>query len=71
MRVTESLIEDGKRERREKRREEPDEEIELYMEWKRPVSLDRDPGIFHSETFGGINTEESVFNRTALFRTDR
>ncbi|MDO4292955.1 MAG: hypothetical protein Q4C65_06950 [Eubacteriales bacterium] len=48
---------------------EPDEEETLtYQERKRPVNLNEEKGVFEEKTFQGINTQESVFDQTAVFR---
>lgn len=50
---------------------DPEEEEEwlMYDERKSQESLNRVEGVFTEKAKHGINTEPSVFDRTAVFRT--
>lgn len=45
-----------------------EEEALTYLSHKRETSLNEEQGVFQGKTFEGINTEKSVFDRTAVFR---
>ena len=45
-----------------------EEEALTYLSRKRETSLNEEQGVFQGKTFEGINTEKSVFDRTAVFR---
>lgn len=45
-----------------------EEETLTYLSHKRETSLNEEQGVFQGKTFEGINTEKSVFDRTAVFR---
>ncbi|MCC8163858.1 MAG: hypothetical protein LIO86_12010 [Lachnospiraceae bacterium] len=67
MRVTDRLIEDAKK--RARKPEPEDEEMDEYMERRRQPYLNEKKAVFDDDTFGGFNTQKSVFDRTAIFRT--
>ncbi len=51
---------------------EQDEETDEYMEWpSERASLNEAKSVFDKGTFGGINTDKSVFEKTAVFHTER
>ncbi|MBR3307529.1 MAG: hypothetical protein IKI75_09815 [Lachnospiraceae bacterium] len=70
MRMDERLVKQNKKadERRRKPVDE-DEETLRYDDWKGITDINRYKGVFGDEGPGGINTAESVFDRTAVFRT--
>ncbi|MCD7738367.1 MAG: hypothetical protein LUH58_04915 [Lachnospiraceae bacterium] len=68
MRVTDKLIEETKK--KAEKPEPEDEEMDEYMEWKKQPSLNEYRGVFDSNTFGGINTQKSVFDQKAIFHTE-
>ncbi len=45
-----------------------EEEALTYLSRKRETALNEEQGVFQGKTFEGINTEKSVFDRTAVFR---
>ena len=47
-----------------------EEETLTYLSHKRETSLNEEQGVFQGKTFEGINTEKSVFDRTAVFRVE-
>lgn len=47
-----------------------EEETLTYLSHKRETALNEEQGIFRGKTFEGINTEKSVFDRTAVFRVE-
>ncbi|MCR5503018.1 MAG: hypothetical protein K6F53_08410 [Lachnospiraceae bacterium] len=58
--------------RQKNRKKGPGEEEDtlLYADRKREESVNRNRGVFEEKSFGGINSMESVFDRTAVFRTE-
>lgn len=73
MKSAEQLLEEKNARENQKKREiaerEPDQ-VEIPAEMPRLSSLDTAPDVFArklEQTFGGINTRESVFDRTAVF----
>ena len=71
MRVTEQLLREAGRKRRKKSGEawEEEEESMAYQTRKTQSPINTSPGAFQNGTLEGINTRESVFDRSALFRT--
>ena len=55
--------------KRRRRQEEEEEETLTYATRQRQLSLNKNKGVFPDEPFGGINTQLSVFDRTATFHT--
>lgn len=55
-----------------RKREDQMEEKETltYLNRKRETSLNEEQGVFQGKTFAGINTEKSIFDRTAVFRVE-
>ena len=51
-------------------RPEEEEETLTYLNRKSERSLNEEQGIFQGKTFEGINTEKSIFDRTAVFRVE-
>lgn len=52
--------------------EDDTEETYTYAYHKRySGNLNEDKGVFDNDTFEGINTKLSVFDKTAVFRTDK
>lgn len=47
-----------------------EEETLTYQNRKRETSLNEERGVFQGKTFEGINTEKSIFDRTAVFRVE-
>lgn len=46
----------------------PDEEETLtYRTYRRESALNGEQGVFKGKTFEGINTQQSIFDRTAVF----
>lgn len=70
MRVSEQLAREARR-KEEKRRQAPPEEEETLTykkkTWARPVN--QAPSVFDTHKFRGINTQDSVFDTTAVFHT--
>ncbi|MBR5420211.1 MAG: hypothetical protein IK115_03575 [Lachnospiraceae bacterium] len=67
-RLTKQNLELLKKRRRQQQLEE-DEETLSYAPSYRSKPINKQKGAFEKENFGGINTAESVFDRTAVFRT--
>jgi len=73
MRVLERLLQDTKRQEQKKRqvgRQEDEEDTMAYMERGKTRFLNQETGAFSTKTFEGINTKGSVFDETAVFRTN-
>ena len=67
--MTDRLIRDTKRRMERAGNREPDEEETFtYQERRKPGNLNEEKGVFEQKAFGGINTQQSVFDRTAVFR---
>lgn len=73
MRVTESLIRQNKIKNQKKNQfNEDDEPTMRYKEENHEYwALDQNKSVFESKFQDGINTAESVFDRKAIFRTDK
>jgi len=69
MRVTEQLMRDNLRKKQHNARNLDEEETLTYIQHKKQKPINTDEDIFHNSRLEGINTKESVFNRTAVFRT--
>lgn len=71
MRVTESLIRQNKRNNQKKNQfNEEDEPTMRYKEEKHEYwAMNQNKSAFESSFPEGINTAESVFDKTAIFRT--
>lgn len=71
MRVTEQLLREAGRKRQKRAAEvwEEEEETMTYRTRKAQSPINAGPGIFQNSTMEGINTRESVFDRSAVFRT--
>ncbi len=71
MRVTERLIRDTnqKNKRRKKEASDDGEETLTYMPKPRVRFINDSPDIFSGKMTEGINTQKSVFDRTAVFET--
>ena len=69
MRIDDRLVKQN-RELAKKRKQqlEEDEEWMTYAVRQRMTPINKDKGVFPEES-SGINTRESVFDRTAIFRT--
>ncbi len=71
MRVTEVLLRQNSQKKQRKRQSQDDEleQMELYMEWKdrKSMFLNSLDTVFHSKMNEGINQQESIFNRQAIF----
>lgn len=72
MRVTESLIRQNKKNNQKKNQfNEDDEPTMRYKEEKQEYwALNQNKSVFESRLQEGINTEKSVFDKKAVFRTD-
>ena len=70
MRVTDRLIRDNQKKQQRRKAISAEEDTLTYMQRKRQTSLNREPGVFESK-FQGINTEKSVFDRTAVFQVGK
>lgn len=72
MRLTDRLIKDTEKKQNAQRPIEEDEEETMTYQERRPiVSLNAAPGVFESKMERGINSEKSIFDKTAIFRTER
>ena len=73
MRVTESLIRQNKLNNQKKNRfHEDDEPTMCYREEKREYwAMNQNKSVFESKFQEGINTAESVFDKNAVFRTEK
>ena len=47
-----------------------EEETLTFLNRRRETALNEERGIFQGKTFEGINTEKSIFDRTAVFRVE-
>ena len=67
--------EKDEQDRKKKKRRLPDDDFEDdQIKWELPkqTSLNsKDPGVFDSVMDHGINTEESIFDRQAVFRVHK
>ena len=72
MRVTESLIRQNKIKNQKRTQFNEDDETTMrYQEGKREYwALNQNKSVFESRLQEGINTEKSVFDKKAVFRTD-
>ena len=74
MQLTDRLIKDTEKRKKIQRPIEDDddgEETLTYQERKSIVSLNTAPGAFESQMNRGINSDKSIFDRTAIFHTER
>ena len=55
--------------RRRQAQLDEDEETLSYAPSYKNKPINQQKGAFEKESFGGINTAESIFDRTAVFRT--
>ena len=72
MQLTDRLIKDMEKKQKARRfinDDDDDEETMTYKEQSRAIPLNVDPGVFESQMKRGINNEESIFDKTAIFRT--
>lgn len=71
MRVTEALLRKNNK-KKNTAQDEDEEPTQSYKErsWER-WSLNRQKSAFASPMDDGLNTRESVFDRQAVFRTDK
>lgn len=73
MRVTDQLIKDREKKQKAKRsfnEEDDNEETMTYKGRGTLVSLNTAPGVFESQMQRGINSEKSIFDKMAIFRTE-
>ena len=70
MRLNDRLAQQQIRKNRSGNRTVEEEETLTYLSRKRETSLNEEQGVFQGKTFEGINTEKSVFDRTAVFRVE-
>ena len=69
MRIDERLTKQNQQIAENRRRQQDGEETLMYMERHREASLNRYRGAFTDKMESGINTRQSVFDRTAIFHT--
>ncbi len=72
MRVDDRLAKQNKElEKKKKKQQDPDDgEITLtYLERLQIPPINKNKGAFHDNSGDGINTAQSVFDRTAIFHT--
>lgn len=72
MRVDDRLAKQNKElEKKKKKQQDPDDgEITLtYLERLQIPPINKNKGVFHDNSGDGINTAQSVFDRTAIFHT--
>lgn len=71
MRLTDRLIKDTEKRQNIRRLPNDDdgEETMTYQERKPLISLNTAPSVFDSQFNRGINSEKSIFDKTAIFRT--
>ena len=73
MQLTDRLIKDTEKKQKGQRPivdEDEEEETMTYQERRPVVSLNTTPGVFESKMGRGINSEKSIFDKTAIFRTE-
>lgn len=73
MQLTERLIRDTgmKMKRKNALPSEEEEDTMSYASRDRQKPLNRQAGVFHQQKLEGINTAGSVFDETAVFRTEK
>ncbi|MDE5590600.1 MAG: hypothetical protein K2J60_15915 [Acetatifactor sp.] len=73
MQLTERLIRDTgvKMKRKSALPSEEEEDTMTYASRDRQKPLNRQAGVFHQQKLEGINTAGSVFDETAVFRTEK
>ena len=73
MQLTERLIRDtgAKMKRKNALPSEEEEDTMTYASRDRQKPLNRQAGVFHQQKLEGINTAGSVFDETAVFRTEK
>ncbi len=74
MRVLDSLIKDREKKKKKARELEDSEEEEetlTYKERGRQVPMGDGPEALTARTFEGINSRKDIFDRTAVFHTER
>lgn len=73
MQLTERLIRDTgvKMKRKNALPFEEEEDTMTYASRDRQKPLNRQAGVFHQQKLEGINTAGSVFDETAVFRTEK
>lgn len=69
MRVTEQLIRDNLKKKQQKEGYQEEEETLIYGNHKKQKPLNAEEDIFERRQLEGINTKESIFDRTAVFHT--
>lgn len=75
-RYLDTMMEAKKKQQEKRRRLEPEEpdEVEIEMELPRYEPINAAKSVFDDgleKRFGGINTAPSVFDRSAVFRTNK
>ena len=72
MQLTERLIRDtGMKMKRKSVLPSEEEDTMSYASRDRQKPLNRQAGVFHQQKLEGINTAGSVFDETAVFRTEK
>ena len=71
MRIDDRLVKQNQDLLKKKRQRQLDEDEETlrYAPSYRTKPINKNKGVFPEESFGGINTAQSVFDRTAIFNT--
>ena len=70
MRIDDRLVKQNKeKEKAKKRSVEDDEETLTYRQRDRVMPLNEQKGAFTDRVNKGINTEKSIFDKTAVFNT--
>ena len=75
--ILDRMIDVKKKQRDQQQRQRPpeyDDEVEIEMELPRHMPLNTAKSVFDEgveKQFGGINTQPSVFDRGAVFRTKK
>ncbi len=71
MRIDDRLVKQNQEllKKKKKRQQDDDEETLTYATRPKFRDLNKEKGKFEGG-FGGINSTESIFDRTAIFRTD-
>lgn len=69
MRLGDRLVKQQQNENRKKQSQFEDEEWLTYKTRQKEKPLNEEAGAFHSTVFEGINSQKSVFDKSALFHT--
>lgn len=69
MRLSDRLVKQQQNENKKKQSQFEDEEWLAYKTRQKEKPLNEEPGAFYSTVFEGINSQKSVFDKSALFHT--